>query len=71
MAQAIHEEVHADVPHEPGADAHHGHHDDPNAAPMHHDIVERFSGAMVGYMATLGVVAIVAGIVAGLLFAND
>ncbi len=48
------------------ADAHG--HEDPNAAPMHHDIVERFSDGSVVFCYLLAFVALVAGIVAGLTF---
>ncbi|HMO53416.1 MAG TPA: hypothetical protein PJ994_02840 [Tepidiformaceae bacterium] len=46
------------------ADAHG--HDDPNAAPMHHDIVERFSDGAVALCYILAFVALVAGVIAGL-----
>ena len=46
------------------ADAHG--HEDPNAAPMHHDIVERFTAGPVVFCYLLALVALVAGIVAGL-----
>lgn len=44
--------------------------EDPNAAPMHHDIKERFSQAQIAFAVGLGAIAIVAGTVSGLLFAN-
>jgi hypothetical protein len=44
---------------------------DPNAAPMHHDIVEKFAGIHVAVALALGVVATVVGIVLGLVFVND
>ncbi len=46
-------------------------HDDPNAAPMHHDIRPDFTSAQVTIAAVLGVVAIVAGIVFGVALANN
>ncbi len=49
----------------------HGTHDDPNAAPMHHEIVERFTRAQVAFCAALGGIAIVAGIVLGIVLSND
>lgn len=45
--------------------------EDPNAAPMHHDLKERFSQAQIAFAVALGGIAIVAGVVFGLLFAND
>ena len=42
----------------------------PEEAPMHHDVDERFTSFQVGAAAVLGVAAIVAGIVAGLVFSN-
>lgn len=53
------------------ADTEHGHGEhDPNAAPMHHEIDERFSGLQVGAAIVLAIGALGLGIVAGLLFAN-
>lgn len=52
------------------ADAH-GTHDDPNTAPMHHDIVEDFTRAQVAFVAALGGLAIIAGLVLGILLTND
>jgi hypothetical protein len=43
----------------------HGH-EDPNAAPMHHDIVERFGDGAVAFCYLLAFIALVAGVVAGL-----
>jgi len=47
------------------------HEADPNVAPMHHDIRTRFAAAQIAIVGGLGVVAIIAGIVFGLLLAND
>lgn len=47
----------------------HGH-EDPNAAPMHHDIDERFTEFQIGAAGFLGVVAIVLGVVLGVTLAN-
>ena len=44
---------------------------DPNVAPMHHDIRTQFAAAQMAIVAGLGAVAIIAGIVFGLLLAND
>jgi hypothetical protein len=44
--------------------------EDPNTAPMHHDIEERFSRLQIAFAVALGLVAIVAGVVSGLLLAN-
>ncbi len=49
----------------------HGTHDDPNAAPMHHEIVERFTRAQIAFCAALGGIAIIAGIVLGIVLSND
>ena len=46
-------------------------HSDPNAAPMHHDIVENYSSVHVAICAFLGTAAIIAGIALGLVFMND
>lgn len=51
------------------ADAHG--HEDPNAAPMHHDIVEKFSTGSVLFCYVLAAIALVAGVVAGLTIVND
>lgn len=48
----------------------HGH-DDPNAAPMHQDIQERFSQGQVLFCYLLAAVALVAGVVAGLTIVNN
>ena len=45
--------------------------EDPNTAPMHHEIEQRFSRFQVAFGVGLGLVAIVAGVVAGLLLANS
>jgi hypothetical protein len=46
-------------------------HSDPNVAPMHHDIQERFASWQVAVCIALGSIAIVAGIVLGLVLQND
>lgn len=70
MAHALSEDA-PPASHEPGADAHHGHAGDPGAAPMHGEIKESFSAAQVAFVASLGLIATVAGIVAGIVLAND
>ncbi len=52
------------------ADAHHGEHN-PNAAPMHTDVRESFEGGALVFCYLLTIVALVAGLGAGLLFVND
>ena len=47
------------------------HASDPNAAPMHHEIRERFASVHVTIAAALGILAIVAGVLFGILLAND
>lgn len=49
----------------------HGHAPDPNAAPMHSEVKERFSPRDVTIAVTLGLAAIVAGIVCGVIFVNN
>ena len=49
----------------------HGPAPDPNAAPMHHEIKERFSPVDVTICIALGLVAIAAGIISGLVFVNN
>jgi hypothetical protein len=44
---------------------------DPNVAPMHHDIQERFASWQVALCVALGSIAIVAGIVLGIVLQND
>lgn len=44
---------------------------DPNAAPMHHEIKERFSSAQVALAGFLGIAAIVAGLVLGMVLVNN
>ncbi len=44
---------------------------DPNAAPMHHEIDERFSTFHIAAAAILGVVALTLGAVFGMVFANN
>jgi hypothetical protein len=46
-------------------------HPDSNVAPMHHDIQERFASWQVAVCVALGSIAIVAGIVLGLVLQND
>lgn len=46
-------------------------HTDPKSAPMHHDIQERFAAWQVAVCVALGSIAIVAGIVLGLVLQND
>lgn len=44
---------------------------DPNAPPMHHEIVEDFPAVHVWIAGVLGVMATVLGIVLGLVLVND
>jgi hypothetical protein len=44
---------------------------DPNAPPMHHEIVEEFAPVHVWIAGFLGVAATLAGIVLGLILVND
>jgi hypothetical protein len=44
---------------------------DPDAAPMHLDVRERFTALQVTICAAAGAVAIIAGIVLGLVVANN
>lgn len=54
------------------ADSHDAHGEaDPNVAPMHHDIVEKFSPGAVLFCYALAALALISGIVAGLVFVND
>ena len=46
-------------------------HDDPNAAPMHHEIQEGFSRGAVVFCYLLAAIALIAGLVAGLTIIND
>ena len=46
-------------------------HDDPNAAPMHHEIQERFSTGAVIFCYLLALIALVAGVATGLTVIND
>lgn len=46
-------------------------HDDPNAAPMHHEIEEQFSTGAVVFCYLLALIALVAGVVAGVTVIND
>jgi len=43
----------------------------PNAAPMHTDARERFDPGAVAFCYILAVIALVAGLVSGLVFVND
>ncbi len=45
--------------------------EDPNVAPMHHEIDERFSSFQIGVAAAMGIIALVLGIVFGIVFANN
>lgn len=49
----------------------HGTHEDPNAAPMHHDIREHFATGHIVLAYALGLLATAAGIVFGIVLAND
>jgi len=51
------------------ADAHG--HDDPTAAPMHHEIQARFTRAQEMFCYALALVSLVAGVVAGLTIVNN
>jgi hypothetical protein len=54
------------------ADSHDAHgHDDPNAAPMHHEIQEQFSAGAVLFCYLLAALALLGGLVAGLTIVND
>lgn len=44
---------------------------DPTAAPMHHEIVERFPRALVWLCGVAGVAAITVGLVLGIVIVND
>jgi hypothetical protein len=44
---------------------------DPNAPPMHHDIVEDFEPVHVWLAGVLGVAATIVGIVLGIILVND
>ncbi len=45
--------------------------EDPNAAPMHHEIVSDFSPIHVVICGVLGVLATLAGIIVGVIAVND
>ncbi len=47
------------------------HAQDPHAAPMHHEIKERFTSVQVAISGILGAAAIIAGIVLGIVLVND
>ena len=54
------------------ADSHDAHsHEDPNAAPMHHEIQERFSTPAVLFCYALAALALLGGLIAGLTVIND
>ncbi len=54
------------------ADSHDAHAQaDPNAAPMHPDIQEKFSRGAVLFCYLLAAVALISGVVAGLTIVND
>lgn len=70
--------AHAATDERPAAEGAHGAVDDhghapadPNAAPMHHDLKLDFTMAHAVIAATLGTVAIAAGIIFGIVLAND
>lgn len=44
---------------------------DPNAAPMHHDVRDKFAGWQVGLAAVAGLAATVVGLVLGLTLVNN
>ena len=44
---------------------------DPNAAPMHHEVRERFAPVHVVIAATLGLTATVVGVVLGVVLVNN
>lgn len=45
--------------------------EDPNTAPMHHDIEQGFSWLQIAFPVGLGLVAIVTGVLTGLLLVNN
>ena len=49
----------------------HGHAPDPNSAPMHSEVKSNFSALQVTIAVLLGIAAIAAGIVSGVVFANN
>ena len=54
------------------ADTHEVHgHEDPNAAPMHPEIVEKFAPASVLFCYLLAAAALLGGLIAGLMIIND
>lgn len=53
------------------ADTHHDTPQDPNVAPMRQQVRERFAAFHVAAAALLGLVAIAAGTVLGIVLAND
>ena len=53
------------------ADTHHGTPQDPNAAPMRQEVREKFATFQVAAAAVLGLIALGAGTVLGIVLAND
>lgn len=49
----------------------HGHAPDPNAAPTHNEVKEDFSTVDATIAIGLGLIAIVAGVVCGMIFVNN
>ncbi len=49
----------------------HGAAEDPNVAPMHHEIQENFSSGQVLFAVLMAAVAIVGGLIAGLTIVNN
>jgi len=49
----------------------HGHHDDPNSAPMHTDVRANFSPGAVFFCYLLAAITLVAGVVTGLTVINN
>lgn len=49
----------------------HGAVEDPNVAPMHHEIQENFSGGQVMFAVLMAVIAIAGGLIAGLTIVNN
>lgn len=49
----------------------HGHHDDPNSAPLHTDVRPTFSGGAVLFCYVLAAITLVAGVITGLTIINN
>jgi len=49
----------------------HGEHLDPNTSPLRQQVKEDFSAAAVSFAVALGVVAAAAGVILGIILAND